>query len=59
MPANGGHDSRFGKWVVGGCESGDHGELVPGKVRYSDTVRAELEAMSPATIDRYICLRPV
>ncbi len=31
-----------------------HGELVPGKARYSPEVRAELEAMSPATIDRYL-----
>lgn len=31
-----------------------HGELVPGKARYSVTVRAELEAMSAATIDRYL-----
>lgn len=31
-----------------------HGELVPGKARYSVSVRAELEAMSPATIDRYL-----
>ena len=31
-----------------------HGELVPGKARYSAEVRAELEAMSPATIDRYL-----
>ena len=33
-----------------------HGELVPGKDRYSPQVRAELLAMSSATIDRY--LRP-
>ena len=33
-----------------------HGELVHGKERYSPAVRAELLAMSPATIDRY--LRP-
>lgn len=31
-----------------------HGELVPGKDRYSPDVRAELEAMSAATIDRYL-----
>lgn len=31
-----------------------HGELVPGKARYCPEVRAELEAMSPATIDRYL-----
>lgn len=31
-----------------------HGELVPGTSRYSPEVRAELEAMSPATIDRYL-----
>lgn len=31
-----------------------HGELVPGKDRYSPGVRAELEAMSAATIDRYL-----
>lgn len=31
-----------------------HGELVPGKDRYCPEVRAELEAMSPATIDRYL-----
>lgn len=31
-----------------------HNELVPGKARYSAAVRAELEAMSPATIDRYL-----
>ncbi|MGL4782956.1 MAG: hypothetical protein ACRC25_06185, partial [Aeromonas hydrophila] len=31
-----------------------HGELVPGKARYSASVRAELEAMSAATIDRYL-----
>ena len=31
-----------------------HGELVPGKMRYSPEVRAELEAMSAATIDRYL-----
>lgn len=31
-----------------------HGELVPGKARYSVSVRAELETMSPATIDRYL-----
>ncbi|MEJ1090055.1 transposase family protein [Microbacterium sp. Mu-80] len=31
-----------------------HGELVPGKDRYSPVVRAELLAMSPATIDRYL-----
>lgn len=34
-----------------------HGELVFGKTRYSPEVRAELLAMSPATIDRY--LQPV
>ena len=33
------------------------GELVPGKDRYSKQVRAELLAMSPATIDRY--LKPI
>ena len=33
-----------------------HGELVPGQDRYSPEVRAELLAMSSATIDRY--LRP-
>jgi hypothetical protein len=31
-----------------------HGELTPGEARYSPEVRAELEAMSPATIDRYL-----
>jgi transposase InsO family protein len=31
-----------------------HGHLVFGKARYSQTVRAELEAMSAATIDRYL-----
>lgn len=31
-----------------------HGELIPGKARYSPEVRAELLAMSPATIDRYL-----
>jgi transposase InsO family protein len=31
-----------------------HGELVAGKARYSPEVRAELLAMSPATIDRYL-----
>lgn len=31
-----------------------HGELVAGKARYSTAVRAELLAMSPATIDRYL-----
>jgi transposase InsO family protein len=31
-----------------------HGHLVPGKDRYSTTVRAELEAMSGATVDRYL-----
>ncbi|MCZ4142356.1 integrase, partial [Escherichia coli] len=31
-----------------------HGELVPGKGGYSDGVRDELLAMSPATIDRYL-----
>lgn len=31
-----------------------HGELVPGKRRYSGEVRAELLAMSAATIDRYL-----
>lgn len=31
-----------------------HRELIPGKARYSVAVRAELEAMSPATIDRYL-----
>lgn len=31
-----------------------HGELVPGKARYSAGVRAELETMSAATIDRYL-----
>lgn len=31
-----------------------HGELVAGKARYSVAVRAELEAMSAATIDRYL-----
>jgi Integrase core domain len=34
-----------------------HGELVPGRDRYGPGVRAELPAMSSATIDRY--LRPV
>lgn len=34
-----------------------HHHLIPGKKRYSDQVRAELLAMSPATIDRY--LKPV
>jgi len=31
-----------------------HGELVPGKARYSAQVRGELETMSAATIDRYL-----
>lgn len=31
-----------------------HGELIEGKARYSSEVRAELLAMSPATIDRYL-----
>ncbi|MDR2253924.1 MAG: ATP-binding cassette domain-containing protein [Bifidobacteriaceae bacterium] len=31
-----------------------HGHLVPGEARYSAEVRAELLAMSPATIDRYL-----
>ena len=31
-----------------------HGELVPGQDRYSPEVRAELLAMSSATIDRYL-----
>lgn len=31
-----------------------HGELVTGRARYSPEVRAELEAMSAATIDRYL-----
>ena len=31
-----------------------HGRLVGGRDRYSPAVRAELEAMSPATIDRYL-----
>ncbi len=31
-----------------------HGELVDGRGRYSPLVRAELLAMSPATIDRYL-----
>lgn len=31
-----------------------HGELVPGRDRYSAEVRGELLAMSPATIDRYL-----
>src|SRR5271163_176860 len=31
-----------------------HGELVPGRDRYSPAVRAELLAMSSATIDRYL-----
>lgn len=31
-----------------------HGELVVGKARYCPEVRAELLAMSPATIDRYL-----
>lgn len=31
-----------------------HGELVYGKSRYSPSVRVELLAMSPATIDRYL-----
>ena len=31
-----------------------HGELMPGKDRYDDSVRAELLAMSAATIDRYL-----
>ena len=31
-----------------------HGELVPGQGRYSSEVRAELLAMSSATIDRYL-----
>ena len=56
-------------WVLSGCECGPYlacdmalqlsnleanGELVPGKRRYSHGVRAELEAMSGATIDRYL-----
>jgi hypothetical protein len=31
-----------------------HGELAPGRQRFSDTVRSELLAMSAATIDRYL-----
>jgi hypothetical protein len=31
-----------------------HGELIPGKNRYCAAVRAELESMSAATIDRYL-----
>lgn len=31
-----------------------HGELVPGTARYSPEVRGELQAMSAATIDRYL-----
>ncbi len=31
-----------------------HGELLPGRGRYSAAVRGELLAMSPATIDRYL-----
>lgn len=31
-----------------------HGELAFGKARYSAEVRGELEAMSAATIDRYL-----
>ncbi len=31
-----------------------HGELVPGQDRYIQQVRAELLAMSAATIDRYL-----
>lgn len=31
-----------------------HGEIVPGKARYSVAVRDELESMSAATIDRYL-----
>lgn len=31
-----------------------HGELVPGRDRYSEAVRAELLRMSAATIDRYL-----
>lgn len=31
-----------------------HGELIPGKARYSEAVRAELTTMSAATIDRYL-----
>jgi hypothetical protein len=31
-----------------------YGELVPGQARYSSEVRAELLAMSAATIDRYL-----
>ncbi|EPR76201.1 hypothetical protein ADILRU_1532 [Leifsonia rubra CMS 76R] len=31
-----------------------HGELVPGKVRYSPKGRGELLQMSAATIDRYL-----
>ena len=31
-----------------------HGELVDGRDRYSTAVRAELLAMSPATLDRYL-----
>ena len=56
-------------WVFSGFECGKylavamptlldalerHRELVPGKARYSPEVRAELEAMSAATIDRYL-----
>jgi hypothetical protein len=38
--------------LLGNLES--HGHLAPGKGRYSPTVRAELLAVSPATIDRYL-----
>ena len=56
-------------WVLSGCQCGKylaasmrtlldclqaHGELVPGKDGYSEGVRAELLAMSGATIDRYL-----
>lgn len=56
-------------WAFGGFECGKylavamrslldglerHGELVPGKDRYSPEVRAELLSMSAATIDRYL-----
>lgn len=56
-------------WVFSGFECGKylavampvlldalerHGELVAGRARYSAAVRAELEAMSAATIDRYL-----
>lgn len=56
-------------WKLMGCPSGKymaaamgqwldalarHGELIEGRLGYSQAVRAELEHMSPATIDRYL-----